>query len=56
MRTFYEKVVEKLVKKFPFEEPLLNCARFLEPAVRTELSAADIITLMKRFPQVFSPV
>ena len=48
---FYEKSVEKLL---PFNELLLSSTQFLDASARREVSSADIMSLMQRFPQVFA--
>ena len=53
VHTFYQNGIEKLVAKFPFDEPLLSRTQFLDASARREVSSADIMSPIQRFPQIF---
>jgi hypothetical protein len=52
VRKFYQVVAAKMLDKFPFKDPVVNCLKFLNPAMRGELPPSLITDLARRFPSL----
>jgi hypothetical protein len=52
VRKFYEVVTAKMLEKFLFKDPIVNCLKFLNPAMRRELPPSTITDLARRFPSL----
>ncbi|XP_060074370.1 zinc finger protein 862-like [Ylistrum balloti] len=52
VRRFYIAAVDKMVKKFPFHDPVINKLQFLVPSSRDHVNPADVVEIGKRFPSV----
>ncbi|XP_052072307.1 uncharacterized protein LOC127710472 [Mytilus californianus] len=50
VRQFYCAVVKKMLTKFPFNDPVVSCLAFLNPAERGNLDFNDTLKIVKRFP------
>ncbi|XP_033747492.1 uncharacterized protein LOC117332621 [Pecten maximus] len=49
IRTFYERVTEKMLKKFPFDDKVLQQMKFLNPTERESVTQSEVGDLAERF-------
>jgi hypothetical protein len=52
VRAFYIKSIEKMLKKFPFNDSMLNDLGILQPDKVHQFKSDTVVKLAKRFPQL----
>ena len=52
VRKFYLATIKKMIKKFPFGDSILKDLGVLQPDKTSSYSAATLLNLAKRFPQI----
>ena len=52
VRNFYKATIEKMLKKFPFGDPLLKNFGIINPESTCSYSFSTVVSLAKRFPQI----
>ena len=52
VRKFYPASLQKMIKKFPFGDPLMKNLEILHPDKTASFSVSTVVSLAKRFPQL----